>query len=250
MEKQTIIYSYVTGWCKGADSEEVTGDGRTTVTLVLGEYKSQGVTQDYIGETIYENVLNDIMRNPKDYEIKVQVGVTPQLIVISNGMLVLHNEEIAQHRKELLDTLKQIDAETINDAYLELRLNMNGKTKLGAATNILAGKIEKIGGRRYSNVFIRAVINTMVEDQFYSTEDNEMKEWMRSLDYEDLVSLSNSLIRFKSDQTIEDEMLRTLCEESGKEPPQFMKGVEIVLGQELVLRLYKGTIMNRQTARR
>lgn len=244
---QTIIYKYIKEWCKGADSQEVAADGRTMVSLVLGEYRCNGTTQDYIVEPIYENVLEDIISNAKNYEIKVQLNVIPQLTVIANGFIVQHNDAVAGYIRELQDVLKQIDDETIMDAYLELRLNMNGKSKLNAATDILMAKIEKISGKKYCSLFVRAVINTVIEHRFFSTEDNELKEWLRSLDYVDLVGITNVLLRYKLDQVISDEMLMQLCQESRKETAQFMKGVEIVLGQELILRLFKGVLATRQT---
>lgn len=247
MEKQTKLYKYISGWGRGVDMETQTPDGRTVTYLVLGEYTENGMVTDYISERIFENVLADIFKNAKDYEVKVQVGAVPLLVVINNGFIVMHNTETENHVKTLKGILEQIDAETIMDAYTELRLNMNGKSKLGAATDILMAKIEKLGNCKYSTIFVRAVINTMLDEKFFSVEDNELKEWMRSLDYVDLVKLSSTIMRFRMDGTINDDLLRELWQESGKEPQQFMKGVEVVLGQELTLRLIKGSVVNRQT---
>lgn len=253
---QTILYKFNDwGFVKGS---EQTVNGREIITIGIGEYQENGRCMSYITEPIYKNIMDDMRDNTRDYEITVQPGTTPMLVIISGGVIVIHNEEMKTHISELKHVLEKADAATIMEAYAELRLSMNGKSKLNAATALLMAFIEKNTNKHYSNVLVRAVIHTIIEERYYSTDDNEVKEWMRSLDYVDLVQLSCSLMRFKLDGIIDSELQDfgdilnpDIDKEDQKNKDEsFMRKLETLLGQELILRLFKGTIENRQTSKK
>lgn len=242
---KTIKIYKIKNWKMGSELEQGK-NGRSIAKLILGEiYEGKDII-DYIIEDIYKDLLDDIYNNPRNYEVVIKLNMVPQLTVIYDGLLISHNDNINDYIDTIKETLTNIQNEYVLDAYLEMRLNMNGKNKLKESTDMLAAMIRKTSGFNYSIPFIRTAICQIIEDKFFNTRNNELKEWIRSLSYQDLVEYTNELIRYKMTNSIKNEFLFEYINNSAKDPKRILKDFENILSQELILRLHKGLLAEKK----
>lgn len=247
-EKRTIkIYKTISGWKIGSEMEKDATSNRKIAKLVLGEIRNGQDLENYIVEDIYKDLLDSIADNPHDYDISVKINMTPQLIITYDGVLIPHNSHIKKHLEDIVHVLENIPISYIMDAYLEMRLNMNGKSKLKESSNMITAMIQKESGKNYAVPFLRTAICQRVENKFFNTEDDEWKDFIRSLSYEELVIYTNEIVRYKytGEVTIDvlDEHL-SLSHDSNN-TIQFMNSLENIIEKELLFRLYKGTLKER-----
>lgn len=246
--KKTNIYKIRSEWKLG-DISEKDPTGREIVKLIIGDISCGKEIQEYLIEDIYKDVLNDVIQNTAMYDVTERIGTVPQVVIESNGILIMHNPNVSAYLKEVKETLKKIDANYIYDAYIELRLNMNGKSKLQEATTILVNMIRHTTGVQYATPFIRTAIIQNIEEQYFSIKDSDLRNWFRSLSYEELVESANEIMRLKVTKNTKDEFLRDCSIGSEEHKAIPIRDIENAFGKELFYRLLNGTLRNRLSFR-
>lgn len=243
-ERKRTIYKTITGWKLDTHLSSIPGSNRQIAKLILGDISYHGSIEEYITEDIYKDLLDNILNNPKEYKVTVQLGNVPQLTVTLDGLLIPHNHMTATYIEEITELIKQLPKDDVIDAYLEMRLNMNGQTKLKGASSLLMSLIEKRSHKKYAIPFVRTAICQFIEETYYFT-GTDIKDTLRSMDYPSLIQCINEIIRYKMTGKIEDEFLKEAVNSSSKEEKTVIKEIELLAGKETLLRLYKGTLQQR-----
>lgn len=248
-ERKTNIYKIRSEWKLG-DITEKDPNGREIVKLIIGDISIGREVQEYFIEDIYRDILDEVMQNVSMYDVTERIGTVPQVVIESNGVLVLHNPSVQNYLEEVKEALKTIDSSYIYDAYIELRLNMNGKSKLQEATTILVNMIRHSTGVQYATPFIRTAIIQNIEEQYFSIQNSDLKNWFRSLSYEELVESSIEIMRLKATKSTKDQFLLECISESENHKAISVKDIESAFGKELFYRLMNGTLRDRLSFRR
>lgn len=248
-ERKTNIYKIRSEWKLG-DITEKDSNGREIVKLIIGDISIGREVQEYFIEDIYRDILDEVMQNVSMYDVTERIGTVPQVVIESNGVLVLHNPNVQNYLEEVKKALKTIDSSYIYDAYIELRLNMNGKSKLQEATTILVNMIRHSTGVQYATPFIRTAIIQNIEEQYFSIQNSDLKNWFRSLSYEELVESSIEIMRLKATKSTKDQFLLECISESEDHKAISVKDIENAFGKELFYRLMNGTLRDRLSFRR
>ena len=248
-ERKTNIYRMRSEWKLGDISERDT-NGREIVKLIIGDISVGKQIQEYFIEDIYSDVLDEVMQNTSLYDVTERIGTVPQVVIESNGTLIMHNPNVPKYLQEVKSALKCIDENYIYDAYIELRLNMNGKSKLQESTNILVNMIRHSTGVQYATPFIRTAIIQNIEEQYFSIKESDLRNWFRSLSYEELVQIAKEIMRLKATKSTKDEFLQECISESEDHKPIPIKDIENTFGKELLFRLINGTLRDRLSFRR
>lgn len=144
-----------------------------------------------------------------------------------------------------MEIIKQLPGENILDAYLEMRLNMNGLSKLKGSSTIVMALIERQSNKKYSIPFVRSAICQYIEESCYPTDGNIIKDVLRSIDYKSLIEYVNEIVRYRITGEIKDDFFKEIISNSEKEEDIIMKEVELLISEETLLRLYKGTLQLR-----
>lgn len=238
---QLKIYKPFIEWKQGDEQflyKDEEGNKYIIVKLVIGEITENYQVIDYIIEDIYKNVLDTIMKNKYKYKVDVKINQIPQLIITCDGYLLLHNPKIKKLHDDVYECLSKLEPKDIMDAYYELRLNMNALGKLGPATEYLLVQIRRYTGENISSSFARELIHKYIENTFFSVEEDDIKTYIRTLDYEDLLYYMKQILYHKFDIPMEDEYLTSL-------PQNLFKNVESIIKDELLLRFVKGDLKKR-----
>lgn len=248
-ERKTNIYKIRSEWKLG-DITEKDSNGREIVKLIIGDISIGREVQEYFIEDIYRDILDEVIQNVSMYDVTERIGTVPQVVIESNGVLILHNPNVQNYLEEVKKALKTIDSSYIYDAYIELRLNMNGKSKLQEATTILVNMIRHSTGVQYATPFIRTAIIQNIEEQYFSIQNSDLKNWFRSLSYEELVESSIEIMRLKATKSTKDQFLLECISESEDHKAISVKDIENAFGKELFYRLMNGTLRDRLSFRR
>jgi len=188
------LYKIVKDWAK---AEEVKYEnGRELSLLVIGEYAAE----KYIIVDIYSDILDDLVNNQSDYDIRISPGKEPIMTVLRDNDIVFINKETALLKNEVSDALNEISPEILFNAYVEIRKNMCNKNKLSNSFQILDGMLNQATNRTLNQAFIGSVLKEYLETAFYPT-DKESKEYLRAMSYDDILKL---ILEIKSCQLTEN----------------------------------------------
>ena len=105
-------------------------------------------------------------------------------------------------------------------------------------------------GVQYATPFIRTAIIQNIEEQYFSIKESDLRNWFRSLSYEELVQIANEIMRLKATKSTKDEFLQECISESEDHKPIPIKDIENAFGKELLFRLINGTLRDRLSFRR
>lgn len=236
----TKPYKTVTGWMEFTDYNK-NANGRPLSLIAIGEHR-EGLNIDYIQEEIYSDILEDIKNNVGSYQISVKLGNRPQLVISMNGSLIIHNPDVKETAGRLNELLERVSEDLIIDAYYEMRLNMEAKCKLSNTTFALASIINSAESTQYPVPFIQRAIVAKIESRYYSIKDSAVKEYVRSMDYTDLIAIMSDIHRYKALDKMNDKYLSELLLQGNLT----VKDIENIVGKELMYRLYIGTLTERK----
>ncbi len=241
MQKKRTCKPYKTliGWQEVEDYTRRDGT-RSLNRLAIGESREESYV-DYIFEDIYSDILEDLKENFHAYQIYVKIGNIPQLIITLNDTLIIHNPEIKEMAGRVKQILTDIPNEYIVNAYVEMRLNNENKAKLGNSTKLLVSMVNAIDNTKYPVPFIQSVIKEMIEQNYFDTTDSSIKEYIRSLEYNEIILVIGDIHRFKATKKMEDSFLFEKIEAEEIS----IKDLEVIVGKELIYRLYTGSIIGR-----
>lgn len=213
---------------------------RKAVHMIIGK-EQQGETQNYIIENIYEDLFKIIMEQPASSRIVVHVDVysDPQIVIESEGKLVLHNADAAAIRDDILDVLSDNNILISNQirAVVELRNNAYAQAMLGKATkslrDVLSNELD-MSKRRLNYDFMRLVL----KEKFSSIEEEDaLTRRFRAFTKEELVSVYGGILEKKNTGVARIEPMKALTEE--RIPTE---RIEEVLKNELLRRFIEGSI--------
>lgn len=239
IRKTSKPYKTVIGWQEVEDYNERDGS-RLLSKIAIGELR-EGSNISYIFEKIYTDILEDIKVNFSSYRINVRIGNTPQLIITLNDTLIIHNPELKYMTEHLKKIITKISPEYIINAYIEMRLNTENKSKLGNATLLLMSMINGADDTKYPVPFIQSIIKEIIEQQYFDATDSDVKEYIRSLDYKEMLLVINDIHRYKALKILQDEFLYKKIYSNEIS----INDLEFIVGRELIFRLYSGALVRR-----
>lgn len=232
-------YKIVSGWMEVSDYQKE-DNGRPLSMIAIGEIQEDGKV-DYIFEEIYKDILENIKSNGRLYKIEVKLGNVPQLIICMNNGLIQHNPTVKAAVNRVEKLLDRVSEELIINGYLEMRLNMESKSKLGNATIALVSIINSAEGTQYPAPFIRSIIISRIESKLFPVENDNVATYLRYLDYADLIAVVSDIHRLRTQNTVND---RTLQEAISNDNLS-VDDLQHIVGMELTYRLYAGILTER-----
>ncbi len=229
------LYKVIKDW---ATAEEVKYEnGREVSLLVIGEY----APKEYIIVDIYSDILDDLVNNPSDYDIRISPGKEPIMTVLRDNDIVFINKETAFLKQEVRNALKEISSGILFNAYVEIRKNMCNKNKLSSAFQILEGMLNQATQKNLNQALISSVLKEYLEAAFYPT-DKESKEYIRAMSYDDILKL---ILEIRSCQltenlnVISDEYIREFVGDN----PSKLNEIKKTLNLELEYRVFMGQLI-------
>ena len=246
MERKVKIYKPIKEWKLG-DIESRDPSDIILSTLILGEYQQKGKTLSYITTEIYKQILEAVVANPEQYKITINLGMLPILTISCGGQLVIYNHHVKEQFHQLKNILSTISKVEIFDSFKEMRFNMDGKGKLGTATQFLMAKINKEASRNFdapfSPIFVREAISSVLEEEFIPATD-ECAEYLRSLSYKELLAHTFEVVSYQWKKTVTEEYLLEIIEQA-EDKEKAMYDFYQKINDELLLRFLKGTMKGR-----
>lgn len=176
------LYKTVKEWMLGDEKKQE--DGREVSILLLGERADKS----YVMTDIYTDILNDILENQSEYDIRIAPGKEPIMVVSRENDVVFINKDSAILKNEVSDALKGISPDIKFNAYVEARNNIGNRGKLSNSFQILESMVNHAVGKDINPELIKATLKEDLELEFYPT-DKESKEYLRAMGYEDILKL-------------------------------------------------------------
>lgn len=235
------LYPQITGWKQGGE-EFKNAEGRAIKYIVLGEIYLDN-DSDYITEEMYSDILALVRRKKKNYKVEEAPKRIPQMLITNNGHIVIHNDHISGYIKTVQDILKSIPVKIILNGYKELRLNSEKNVKLTSRTASLVNMINAEAGIEFTNSFIYAVIKEQLEETKFSTNGSDVKMYIRTLSYEEILNLCIECLYFKQLQVINDEFIMECINESSLK----IDDLQTILNKEMMCRLVTGAFNKGKT---
>lgn len=229
-------YKIIKGWNIHGDSEAIPNSKRKICHVVIGE-----TDKDYIIEDMYEDIVQSICSSPNAYNISVKIGRDPQIIVLRDGKIVLHNPTTREHISYVREKLKDIPLKTLMNAYGEMRFNDEFPKKLSDSTMAVVAMINEDKNTFYTASFVYSVLREYVKETIFDMGDNEYAEEIQTLDYTELLELSTSIMGFKATKDTTHPLLIEVIQAE-----QDMETFENLVQTEIVSRFITGSITARK----
>lgn len=229
------LYKVGKDWAKVLETSQ-DESGREIAKLIIGEY----APEDYIIIDIYNDILEDVMDNFSDYDIRISPSKEPLMVILRDNDVVYINKEAYAAKKEVSEVLKDISPTILFNAYIEARNNIGNKAKLSNAFQILEGMVNQAVGKNVNPTLIKAALKDALESEFYPT-DKESKEYLRAMGYDDILKLILDLRACQmtdSVDAISDDYIREFVSEN----PSKLNEIRKSLNLELEYRVFTGQL--------
>lgn len=81
-------------------------------------------------EYIYKDILQNAFSNPHEYNISVNLGYNPPIVITYDNRLVIHNDQIQEMVTTVIDAIKDYKIEDIAPLLISSLLNLQNEDKL------------------------------------------------------------------------------------------------------------------------
>lgn len=229
-------YKAVKGWGLHGEAEAIPGTKRTLSHIIIGE-----TDNDYIIEDMYSDIATDISKHYGMYEINVKIGRDPQVIILKDGKIVLHNTETKKHIEHVRVQIQAIPQKTLINAYIEMRINDEKPKKLSDSTMAVVAMVNAEKKTFYTANFIYCILKEYIENTYFNTNENEFAEELRLMEYLELLEISHENIRLKELQETKHPLLQELIK-AGKDS----ESIESCIQKEIMCRFITGSLVERR----
>ena len=229
-------YGSPKNWKKISGSESEDENGSKLITVAIGESQNQEGKTTYIKESIYADIMQEIIHNPDGYKIISNHGRVPQLCIISDSEnIVPHNAEMMKLVGDLKKELSEILDELVCDALSEC-WNTDAEDRL--SLNLLSSQVSRDLGYQVPGAFLNAVLRDYWTDLL--TPGTTVGAVLSSMNFDQLSDMAAEANRFQAAGSFKSPETAELVEMMGASPEELVAAIKDELFSRLITRKIKG----------
>lgn len=185
-------YKAIKGWGIQDEAQPIPGTERKLHHVIIGE-----TDENYILEDMYEDIVHSLSTEPNAYQVNVKVGREPQVMILREGRIILHNPTTKNHIEYVRKQLQAIPKKTLLNACLEMRINDEIPKKLSDSTMAVVAMVNEEENTFYTASFIYCILKDYIADTYFTTNEHPFAEELRLMEYSELLEISYECIRYQ-----------------------------------------------------